>query len=1017
MANEETFRQVARKYALLTGLNERASLADWEAALRKLCVDREEAIQAGMPLELRQKAELQLDQTRNAWRLVAQKILLEKFEQLINEKSRRAYERLLAKTENQALLPTPGETAHEDWLRLRDLAETAFPATAGPMPHSVGAGRFTLLNVLGRGGMGEVWLARDERLAEQVALKFLPPEIQGDAVALDDLRRETSRSHGLAHPNIVRIHDLHEDADGRAFITMEYVDGPTLAALSLQQPQRVLQWDYLRPMVEQLCAALEYAHSENVIHRDLKPANVMINSRGRLKLADFGIAAVASDSKSRASAKHSTSGTLSYMSPQQLAGRRPQATDDIYALGVTLYELLTSKPPFYGGDLTHQILHEAPEPIDERLVGLQIQNEIPPNISALIMDSLAKEPGQRPQSVSELRSRLQPPVEVEEAIMEEPAAEPLAPVVDLAAEPKARKSRKKAMVFAMIGIILCGLAAGWYWKVQSQAMRVAEAKRQAAEAESTRSAAEKQKAAEVEAARQTELARQTEAARLADVNRKMQLEKQAEETKRILAGNDAAALKALAGQGNADAAVKLGHFYHTAKGVPQEYVEAVKWYRKAGEAGNSEGQLWLGYMYENGLGVDKDYTEAVKWYRKAADAGNPGGEVQIGHFYRAGSIVARDYSEAVKWYRKATDAGYPDGQAWLGYMYENGLGVEKDYTEAVKWYRRAADAGNSEGQLRLGGMYNNGLGVEKDYAEAVKWYRKAADAGISAAQYDVGLAYENGLGVLKDSAAAIEWYGKAAKAGDLTAQQNLARMLAEEKRQAAEAEAARLDAATKQAALAERQKILDGNDPEALRVLAVRGDTDAAVNRGLIFQYGKGVIQDYVEARKWYVQAAYAGNARGQTSLGLMYKFGIGTETNYSEAFTWFQKAAEQGYPQGQVLLGTMFQNGLGVKQDNTQAVRQYRKAAEQGNAEGEDHLGYMYLYGYGVERDYGEAVNWFSRAAAAGNSSGQNNLGWMYEHELGVKQNYTEAVAWYRKAAEAGNSQAQANLMRLQNH
>jgi serine/threonine protein kinase len=259
-------------------------------------------------------------------------------------------------------------------------------------------GRFVLVKRLGRGGMGEVWLARDERLREPVALKFLPPEIRGDPGALEDLCRETARSHRLTHSNIVRIHDLYEDPDGTAFIVMEYVDGPTLATLRAQQPGGVLPWDYLRPLVAQLCAALEYAHGERVIHRDLKPANLMVDSRGRLKLADFGIAAVASDSMSRVSMKHSTSGTLPYMSPQQLTGQRPQAADDIYALGATLYELLTGKPPFYSGDITHQVLNQAPEPMQDRLAALEIQNEIPPDAAALIMACLGKEPGQRPQS-------------------------------------------------------------------------------------------------------------------------------------------------------------------------------------------------------------------------------------------------------------------------------------------------------------------------------------------------------------------------------------------------------------------------------------------------------------------------------------------------------------------------------------------------------------------------------------------------------------------------------------------
>ena len=261
---------------------------------------------------------------------------------------------------------------------------------------TVGADRFRLTRALGRGGMGEVWLAQDERLREPVALKFLPAEVRNDASALDDLRGETARSHRLTHQNIVRIHDLHEDS-GSAFISMEFVDGPTFAALRVEQPTRVLPWDFLKPLVQQLCAALEYAHQEKIIHRDLKPANMMLDGKGRLKLADFGIAATVNDATSRISLRHATSGTLAYMSPQQLAGKRPSVADDIYALGATLYELLTSKPPFYTGDLTHQVLNEPPEPLDERLAALGIANEIPADVAALIMACLAKDPAQRPQ--------------------------------------------------------------------------------------------------------------------------------------------------------------------------------------------------------------------------------------------------------------------------------------------------------------------------------------------------------------------------------------------------------------------------------------------------------------------------------------------------------------------------------------------------------------------------------------------------------------------------------------------
>jgi serine/threonine protein kinase len=346
-----------------------------------------------------------------------------------------------------------------------------------------GAGRFTLVKPLGRGGMGEVWLARDERLQEQVALKFLPSEIRGDPVALDDLGRETSRSHKLSHPNIVRIHDLHEDSDGTAFIVMECVDGPTLAALRLQQPNQVFAWSFLRPLLEQLCAALDYAHGEKVIHRDLKPANLMVDSRGRLKLADFGIAAAATDSMTRVSTQRPTSGTLRYMSPQQLAGKRPQATDDVYALGATLYELLTSKPPFYTGDLTHQILHEPPEPMEERLAALGIENEIPWDVAALIMACLAKEPAQRPQSALALAEWIGLEMVRKPSLTAlgkdvfsgvQSAGKPLVtPEIETVPPARPSSGKKSLWVAGAVTASLLLAAGGWYWAKQTHGKKPA----------------------------------------------------------------------------------------------------------------------------------------------------------------------------------------------------------------------------------------------------------------------------------------------------------------------------------------------------------------------------------------------------------------------------------------------------------------------------------------------------------------------------------------------------------------
>lgn len=270
----------------------------------------------------------------------------------------------------------------------------------------VGAGRFTLIKILGRGGMGIVWLARDELLAAEVALKFLPPQIRFDPVALDDLRRETSRSRKLTHPNIIRIHDFYEAKNEEAFISMEYIEGLNLAAVRMEMPGRVLTWEFLAPLVRQLCDGLEYAHGERVIHCDLKPANLILDAKSRLKLADFGIARTLNDTMTRASMNPGTSGTLLYMSPQQLLGNAPQVTDDIYALGATLYELLTSKPPFFSGDFSHQIRHAVPGPLNERLKEWGIASKIPAQVEQVILRCLAKDETKRPQSARDVAVQL-----------------------------------------------------------------------------------------------------------------------------------------------------------------------------------------------------------------------------------------------------------------------------------------------------------------------------------------------------------------------------------------------------------------------------------------------------------------------------------------------------------------------------------------------------------------------------------------------------------------------------------
>jgi eukaryotic-like serine/threonine-protein kinase len=271
-------------------------------------------------------------------------------------------------------------------------------------------GRYKLVKVLGRGGMGIVWLARDEELERDVALKFLPDLMIQDRTLLDQLKHETKRSLELTHPHIVRIHDfVHDERSG--CISMEFVDGQTLSNLRAEKERHVFEPHELADWIAQLCEALDYAHNHaKVIHRDLKPANLMVNQRSDLKITDFGIARSLADSATRITGEQDRSGTLVYMSPQQLNGQHSTHCDDIYSLGATMYELLTSKPAFYSGDINRQICERVAPSMTERRKELDIEPAlVAPVWEDTVAACLAKDASRRPQSATEVAQRLQLP--------------------------------------------------------------------------------------------------------------------------------------------------------------------------------------------------------------------------------------------------------------------------------------------------------------------------------------------------------------------------------------------------------------------------------------------------------------------------------------------------------------------------------------------------------------------------------------------------------------------------------
>lgn len=265
---------------------------------------------------------------------------------------------------------------------------------------AVFGGRYILQDLLGVGGMGSVWRAREVSLRREVALKFLPLSITRDEQAREDLKKEVLLSQELSHPNIIRVHNFEEDQI-LAAIAMELVDGKPLNRLKAERPNSVFSVAELTPWIEQLCAALGYAHRLDIIHRDLKPGNIMISTKGQVKVVDFGIAASVSEATTRTvpQSAYGHGGTLAYMSPQQARGEKPTAADDLYSLGATLYDCLTGKPPFFRGEVYAQVLEAAPPPLNTRLAEVDPQlPRVPAYWEETILACLAKKREERPAS-------------------------------------------------------------------------------------------------------------------------------------------------------------------------------------------------------------------------------------------------------------------------------------------------------------------------------------------------------------------------------------------------------------------------------------------------------------------------------------------------------------------------------------------------------------------------------------------------------------------------------------------
>jgi serine/threonine-protein kinase len=334
--------------------------------------------------------------------------------------------------------------------------------------------RYEIHRRLARGGMAQVYLARDRMLDRPVAVKELVPEFAADPSFVERFRREAQAAANLAHPNIVGVYDWGTQ-DGTYFIVMEYIDGPSLSQVIRRDgplhPHRSAE------LTAEVAAALGFAHSRGVVHRDVKPGNVLLTGSGQAKVTDFGIARALSAPDDDLTQAGSVMGTATYFSPEQAQGLPVDPRSDLYSLGVVFYEMVTGRTPFTGDTplaIAYKHVQDPPPP------PTTIIPDLPPGVEAIIMKLLRKRPEERYASAEELRADLRRYLQGEPTNAErelgavvgaatagmaattvQPATQvdPVATAVDDEEHPKSRTG----WFLAALVVLLAALAGGLFW--------------------------------------------------------------------------------------------------------------------------------------------------------------------------------------------------------------------------------------------------------------------------------------------------------------------------------------------------------------------------------------------------------------------------------------------------------------------------------------------------------------------------------------------------------------------------
>ena len=436
--------------------------------------------------------------------------------------------------------------------------------------------------------------------------------------------------------------------------------------------------------------------------------------------------------------------------------------------------------------------------------------------------------------------------------------------------------------------------------------------------------------------------------------------------------------------------------------LQKDFKNAAEYFLKAAEDGHPDAQCNLGVLYAKGLGVPKDMKDALRWLLKAAEQGHAGAKKNLRLLQEGNQSAKKGSGNNLDLLREIIEKSDENTKIKMRFISVT-MGIPWDQEEESAFIRELAEKGDLDMQSSLARDYQFGNNVPQNYEEALKWYKKLALQEDSSAQCKVGEFFFMGYGVEKNLAEAEKWWQKASNNGDENARQYL-KILSGQETQRQREIPERDDGFDKMKIL---YRGLGGERIGTLswfREQAEKGIADCQYKLGVMYDEGRYISEDSIEAVKWYRKAAEQGHMEAQNNLGHAYSHGEGVEQDYGEAVKWFRKSADQGYPKAQWNLGMRYREGSGVEKNLTEAFMWMSKALVQGieSSQAQSLLGQACLFGEGTYQNYNEAVKWLTEASINNDADADARfyLGWCYLTGNGITKNIEKAKDMFIAAA-----------------